>query len=98
MAPRLSPADIGRIAELARLELTPAEGARLADELSRILEFASAVQTADTSDVPPDAPVVPLAPRWRDDVVVPSLDRPTVLAEAPDAVLEAGLFGVPRVL
>jgi Asp-tRNA(Asn)/Glu-tRNA(Gln) amidotransferase C subunit len=35
---------------------------------------------------------------WREDVPAPSLDRDEVLANAPDARREAGLFRVPKVL
>jgi Asp-tRNA(Asn)/Glu-tRNA(Gln) amidotransferase C subunit len=35
---------------------------------------------------------------WREDEPEPSLDRDTVLKNAPDARREAGLFRVPKVL
>jgi aspartyl-tRNA(Asn)/glutamyl-tRNA(Gln) amidotransferase subunit C len=93
----LSPADVDRIAALARLELTDEERTRLATQLSAILGYADQVQQADTSAVPADAFAMPI-PRSRDDELVPSLDRSEILAQAPAADRAAGLFKVPRVL
>jgi aspartyl-tRNA(Asn)/glutamyl-tRNA(Gln) amidotransferase subunit C len=97
MATVLSPADVDRIATLARLELTDDERARFATQLSAILGYADQVQQADTAGVIADAPAAPL-PRLRDDELVASLDRDTILAQAPAADRAAGLFKVPRVI
>lgn len=96
MSTVLSPADVDRIAALARLELTDEERARFATQLTAILEYADQVQQADTSkaaQLPPAAP-----PLLREDERRPSLDRDAVLAQAPAADRAAGLFKVPRVL
>ena len=93
----LSPADVDRIAALARLELTDEERTRFAAQLSAILTYADQVQQADTSAVPPadiDAALV----RLRDDAPAPSLDRAALLTQSPAADRAAGLFKVPRVL
>ena len=92
----LSPADVDRIAVLARLELTDEERTRLAAELTGFLSYADQVQQADTSAAA--APAPPAAPRLRDDELGPCLDRDQVLDEAPAADRAAGLFKVPRVL
>jgi aspartyl-tRNA(Asn)/glutamyl-tRNA(Gln) amidotransferase subunit C len=96
MATVLSPADVDRIAALARLELTDDERVRFATQLSAILAYADQVQQVDTSAVA----AAPSAgdSRMRDDTPVPSLDRDVVLAQAPAADRGAGLFKVPRVL
>ena len=93
----LSPADVDRIAALARLELTDEERTRFAAQLSAILGYADQVQQADTTAVTADASTMPL-PRVREDELTPSLDRTTILAQAPAADRAAGLFKVPRVL
>jgi len=90
--------DVSRVAALARLELTPEETALFTRQLSEILAYAEAVQQIDTTGVPPTAHAGAGEPIWRDDVVVPSLDRDVVLKEAPEASLSAGLFKVPKVL
>jgi aspartyl-tRNA(Asn)/glutamyl-tRNA(Gln) amidotransferase subunit C len=97
MSTVLSPADVDRIAALARLELTDDERARFATQLTAILAYADQVQQVDTSSVTVSAPT-PDDSRMRDDVPQPSLDRDEVLSQAPTADRAAGLFKVPRVL
>ena len=96
MSDILTPADVERIATLARLELTADELARFAEQLSAILAYADQVQQVDTSGVAP--PVTTIAATTRDDVPAPPLDRDVVLSQAPAADRSAGLFKVPRVL
>ena len=92
-------ADIIRIAQLARLQLTDDEQALFARQLSEILAFAEQIREVDTRDVPPTSHPTESAPHvLREDHVAGSLARDTVLAQAPDAELDAGLFKVPRVL
>src|SRR5215510_16196873 len=55
MATVLSPADVDRIAALARLELTDDERARFATQLTAILAYADQVQQVDTSSVAAEA-------------------------------------------
>ena len=101
MAETLTPADVRRIATLARLELTPEEVELFAEQLTAILAYADQVQQVDTSGLTltnaglsgPD----PLR-ATRGDELVPSLPRDTVLEQAPDADRTAGVFKVPRVL
>jgi aspartyl-tRNA(Asn)/glutamyl-tRNA(Gln) amidotransferase subunit C len=97
MATVLSPGDVDRIAALARLDLTDDERVRFATQLTAILAYADQVQQADTSLAAAPQPDPALA-RLRDDELRPSLDRDTVLAQAPAADRAAGLFKVPRVL
>jgi aspartyl-tRNA(Asn)/glutamyl-tRNA(Gln) amidotransferase subunit C len=97
MSTVLSPADVDRIAALARLELTDEERARFATQLSAILAYADQVQQVDTSGVAA-AGAWADGSRMRDDDLVPSLDRDLVLSQAPAADRAAGLFKVPRVL
>jgi aspartyl-tRNA(Asn)/glutamyl-tRNA(Gln) amidotransferase subunit C len=96
MSTVLSPADVDRIAALARLELTDDERARFATQLTAILAYADQVQQVDTSTIA-EAAAAPDA-RMRDDALLPSLDRELSLSQAPAADRAAGLFKVPRVL
>jgi aspartyl-tRNA(Asn)/glutamyl-tRNA(Gln) amidotransferase subunit C len=98
MAATLTREDVIRIAELAHLELTDAEITMFTRQLGDILQYAEQVQAADTTGVPPTAHVLAGVPVERDDVPRPCLDRDEVLAAAPDAAVEAGLFRVPRVI
>jgi aspartyl-tRNA(Asn)/glutamyl-tRNA(Gln) amidotransferase subunit C len=93
----LSQQDVKRIADLARLELTPEELTLFTRQLSDILIYVEQIQSLDTSGVAPTSHVLN-RPVDREDQLAPTLPRSAVLANAPDAALEAGLFKVPRVL
>jgi aspartyl-tRNA(Asn)/glutamyl-tRNA(Gln) amidotransferase subunit C len=98
MGPDSPDFDVERIAALARLALTPDEVALFSTQLASILAYAALVQEVDTTGVPPTSHPLAGEPRWRDDLPVPSLDRREVLAGAPAAAPDAGLFKVPKVL
>ena len=94
----LTIADVERIAALAQLELTDEEKQLFTKQLADILAYAEQVQAIDTSGVPATAHVHAAQRREREDVPRPSLPVEDVLANAPDADREAGLFRVPRVI
>jgi len=98
MASTLTRDEVLRIAALARLELSEAEIATFTRQLADILTYVEALQQADTTGIPATSHVFTTETAWRDDTSAPSLDRATVLAEAPDAEVAAGLFRVPKVL
>jgi aspartyl-tRNA(Asn)/glutamyl-tRNA(Gln) amidotransferase subunit C len=90
--------DVTPTARLARLELTDEEIARFGRDLARITEYMSQLSEAITDDESPE-PVLPLikeAEALRDDVVVPSFDQQTAVAQAPDS--KDGFFRVPKVI
>jgi aspartyl-tRNA(Asn)/glutamyl-tRNA(Gln) amidotransferase subunit C len=93
----LSREDVLRIADLARLELTPDEIDLFTGQLASILEYVEQIRALDTTGVEPTSHAVN-RPLEREDRPQTSLDRSTALANAPDAASEAGLFKVPRVL
>lgn len=97
MASQLTGEEVARIAELARLELTPDEAEMFARQLTAILDYAGRVQEVDTSSLE-FAGGTPTPSLWREDEVTPSLSRDTVLELAPDAARPAGLFRVPKVI
>jgi aspartyl-tRNA(Asn)/glutamyl-tRNA(Gln) amidotransferase subunit C len=90
--------DVARIAALAHLELDPAELDLYARQLGDILAYAEQVQQIDTTGIAPTAGVLDWPAADRVDELRPSLDRDEILASAPDAALDAGLFKVPRVI
>ncbi len=96
MPTRISTDDVAHVARLARLALTPEELALFTEQLGAVLDHARDVEALDTAGVPPTAHPLPLVNVLRDDVVVPSLDRAEVLAQAP--AVEADRFRVPRIL
>ena len=93
----LTVADVERIAALAHLELTDDEKRLFTKQLADILEYAQQVQAVDTGGVAATAHVNAL-PRERDDEPQPCLAVADVVANAPDAAADEGLFRVPRVI
>jgi len=98
MPSQLTNEEVARIAELARLELTPDETEMFTRQLTAILDYAARVQEVQTADLAASGGHEDSAPVWRDDTVIPCLSRDEVLAGAPDAAKSAGLFRVPKVL
>lgn len=92
----LSPSDVARLAELARIDLTPDELGRLAPQLDVILEAVASVSEVASDDVPPMSHPLPLTNVFRPDETRPSLPTEAVLAGAP--AVEDGRFRVPRIL
>ena len=112
MASKLTRADVAKIAELARLDLSPKEIDLFATQLTAILEYAAVVEQVDTSSVTAEVPAADEAgaaaefPReagaaaesLREDAPAASVPREQVLAQAPDAATDAGFVRVPKVL
>jgi len=88
--------EVKRIASLARLELTEDEAARMAGELSQILDFAASIGELDTANVTATSHVLDMANVVRADEPGQSLDRDTVLAQSPES--EDGCFLAPRIV
>jgi aspartyl-tRNA(Asn)/glutamyl-tRNA(Gln) amidotransferase subunit C len=97
MATSLTRAEVARIAELARLELTTEELDLFTKQLGDILDYVEQIRGLDTSGVVPTAHVLNRPVERLDDEVA-SLPRAAALSNAPDPAREAGLFKVPRVL
>lgn len=97
MSGTLSREDVLRIAELARLELTPDEVELFTRQLADILKYVEQIQALDTAGVAPTSHVMH-RPVEREDVAHETLPRGSALANAPDAASESGLFKVPRVI
>lgn len=94
----ISPADVARIAELARLALTPEELQVFTKQLAGILDYAEQLRDVDTTGVAPTSHPLALTAAMREDEVRSSLARADALDQAPDADTAAGLFKVPRVI
>ena len=92
---KVTPETVEHVARLAQLSLTAEERVTFARQLDDVLAYAESIQTLDTSGIEPMSHVAGVG-RLREDRPQPSLDRETVLSEAPDA--DQGLFRVPRVL
>jgi aspartyl-tRNA(Asn)/glutamyl-tRNA(Gln) amidotransferase subunit C len=93
---RLSREDVIYVAHLARLGLRDDEVTRLQDQLSSILEHIAVLEELDTDAIPPTAHVVELTNVMRPDLVMESLSRDAVLANAPRQ--SDGFFAVQAIL
>jgi aspartyl-tRNA(Asn)/glutamyl-tRNA(Gln) amidotransferase subunit C len=92
----LSLEQIARIAELARLELAPAEAAALQQELNGILAMVDAMNAVDTEGVEPMSHPQEAMQRLREDRVTERDERALFQSIAP--AVEDGLYVVPRVI
>jgi aspartyl-tRNA(Asn)/glutamyl-tRNA(Gln) amidotransferase subunit C len=96
----ITKADVEKIAELARLELTSEETESFTEQLSSILGHIDKLNELNTSDVPPMSHCSTADGdtdfALRDDVVRPSLGQRLADENAPDA--EGGYFKVPKVI
>jgi aspartyl-tRNA(Asn)/glutamyl-tRNA(Gln) amidotransferase subunit C len=81
------------VARLARLELSEDEVAKMAGELSHILEHVERISELELDGVPPTAHVVDVTNALRPDEPQPCLPRDVVLEQAPE-VADGG-FSVP---
>ena len=92
--------DIARIANLARLELAPAESQRLLTQLNGFFDIVGQMQAVDTTGVEPLAhPVAAIENitlRLRDDTASEPNQREANQRSAP--AVERGLFLVPKVI
>jgi len=91
----LTRSQVEHVAKLARLALSEAEIEAFTPQMSRILEHVESLSKLDTSNVPPTYHVVALQNVLREDQPHTSLERETVLAQAPDSA--AGCFKVPKI-
>jgi len=96
----ITTADVEKIAELARLDLTPEETQSFTDQLSSIITHIDKLNELDTGHVAPmshcstatgDAEFA-----RRDDIAGPSLGADVATQNGPDH--EGGYFKVPRVI
>ena len=92
----LSLDDVGRIAHLARIEVTPEEASALHAKLTAIFRLIEALQAIDTAGVEPMAHARDLTLPLREDAVTET-DRHALYQAAAPAT-EEGLYLVPRVV
>jgi aspartyl-tRNA(Asn)/glutamyl-tRNA(Gln) amidotransferase subunit C len=96
----LTPSDIGRIANLARLELSAGQSERMLSQLNGFFDIVEQMKAVDTTGVEPlahpTAVIDHVALRLRPDVVSEPDNREANQRSAP--AVERGLFLVPRVI
>jgi aspartyl-tRNA(Asn)/glutamyl-tRNA(Gln) amidotransferase subunit C len=96
----LTPQDVSRIADLARLALSPEEHAAMLVQLNGFFGIVEQMSAVDTRGVEPLytplSAVQDVALRLREDVVTEGDERALNQASAPQ--VEDGLYLVPRVI
>lgn len=94
--PRITRAEVEKVAALARLSLAEGVAERMTAELDQILEYAEALSAVDTRDVEPTSHAIPLPTPLREDRALPPLDPELAVANAPQR--EGFAFVVPKVI
>ena len=96
----LTSADIARIANLARLELNPDEGARMLTQINGLFNLVEKIRAVDTTGIEPlahpMATIQDITLRLREDRVSEPDNREANQRNAP--AVEHGLFLVPKVI
>ncbi|RYG12064.1 MAG: Asp-tRNA(Asn)/Glu-tRNA(Gln) amidotransferase subunit GatC [Burkholderiales bacterium] len=96
----LTPQDIARIANLARLELQPQESERMLTQINGFFDIVERMRAVDTRGVEPLAhPVAAFQDvvlRLREDIASEPNQREANQQSAP--AVERGLFLVPKVI
>lgn len=96
----LTPQDISRIADLARLELQPHESERMLTQINGFFGIVEAMRAVDTAGIEPLAHPVAVfqdvALRLREDAASEPDQREANQRSAP--AVERGLFLVPKVI
>ncbi len=96
---RVTERDVLHVAELANLDLTQAERARILRDLNNILDYIDRLNELDTANVPPMAQIVTPGEKrnvTRTDEPRPSLSHEDALKNAPEA--DGTYFVVPKVI
>jgi aspartyl-tRNA(Asn)/glutamyl-tRNA(Gln) amidotransferase subunit C len=101
MTAKVTVEEVQRVAELAHLELSPEETPAMLRDLNAILDYVAQLNELDTKGVMPLAQVSELQDGagvsvLRADLPVPSLDRSSVMQQAPES--EGAFFKVPKVI
>lgn len=87
--------EVKKIAELARIELTPVEEKRHAETISAVLDYMKILNEVDTSGVEPTFQVTGLTNVFRQDTIEPCAFVAELVGQMPQA--ENGELVVPEV-
>jgi aspartyl-tRNA(Asn)/glutamyl-tRNA(Gln) amidotransferase subunit C len=88
--------DIDRVAQLARIALTPEEKAKFARQLGDVLHHIRQLEQVDVSCVEPTAHAFPLDNVWQEDVARAGLSVTDALRNAP--AQRDQMVAVPKVV
>ncbi len=93
-----SPTDLNieRVAQLARIALTPEEKEKFSAQLAEVLTHIEKLKQVDVSDVEPTAHAFPVYNVWQEDVARPGLPVSEALRNAP--AQRQNMISVPKVV
>ena len=92
----MSDFNIDYVAQLARIDLSPAEKAQLGPQLAAILGYVAKLKEINVEGVEPTAHAFPLVNITRPDEITASLSNEEALSNAPAKA--GGLFMVPKIV
>ncbi|MEH2025773.1 Asp-tRNA(Asn)/Glu-tRNA(Gln) amidotransferase subunit GatC [Nostoc sp.] len=87
---------VHKVANLARLELTPEEEEQFTIQLGSILDYIEQLNELDVSNVLPTTRAIDVSNITREDELQPYPDRESILNGAPEQ--EGEFFKVPKIL
>jgi len=96
MTEKISRQEVRHVANLARLDLSDAEEARMTEQMNDILGYMDKLNELDTGAVTAMTHAIQLQNVFRQDEAVPSLDRELALANAPQS--DGASFVVPKII
>lgn len=92
----LTPDQVQRIAQLARIAVSPEEVGSVTERLNRVLGMIDQLQALDTRGIEPMSHALDVVQRLRPDAVTEPNRRDQYQAVAP--AVEGGLYLVPKVI
>ena len=93
---KITPSDVRKVAELARLNLPEDQIETYTVELEEILSYVEQLQEIDTNNIPPTSRAVEVTNVMREDYVEVKCSREDILDQAPHR--EGDFFRVPKIL
>lgn len=93
---KITTENIEHIARLTKLEISDKDKENFTKDMNVIIEYLEIIKELDLKDVKPTVHVLPITNVYREDVVIPSLDRELVLANAKSS--GEGCFKVAKVV
>jgi aspartyl-tRNA(Asn)/glutamyl-tRNA(Gln) amidotransferase subunit C len=87
---------VRKVANLARLELTPEEEEQFTTQLGNILDYVQQLSELDVTDVAPTTRAIDVSNVTREDKLQPYADREAILNSAPQQ--EGEFFKVPKIM
>jgi aspartyl-tRNA(Asn)/glutamyl-tRNA(Gln) amidotransferase subunit C len=87
---------VKKVANLARLELTPEEETKFTSQLGDILNYVEQLSELDTDQVEPTTRAIDVSNVTRKDIWQPYGDKEELLKQAPEQ--EGDFFRVPQIM